>query len=113
MVAKKGTKKGIKKGTKKGIKKGTKKRVMKRSKGSRKNRTRRVKKGGHLDLTNEPSIGDCVKKGSLGLTTYEYAGHKSDGFSMPKILVKSKDGQLINGGPLRDWSKCAMKGGKH
>ena len=30
------------------VKKGTKKRIMKRSKSSRKNRTRRTKKGGNL-----------------------------------------------------------------
>jgi len=92
------------------VKKGTKKRVMKKSKSSRKNRTRRVKKGGNLSqVFVDP--GDCVKKG-MGLTgSYRFIRQKSSGFGLPTVIVEDvKTGEQFNGGPMRDWNKCKFKG---
>ena len=92
------------------VKKGTKKRVMKRSKGSRKNRTRRTKKGGNLSQTFVNS-GACVKKG-MGLSgSYKFIGQKSNMFGLPTVEVEDvKTGERFNGGPMRDWNTCKFKG---
>ena len=108
-------KKTSRKGTKKTSRKGTKKRVMKKSKGLRKNKMRRSKKGGKggLDMTNPPRIGDCVKKGMTGIRTYKVVEVKgSNGFGMPTIVVEGSDGQQERHN-LRDMVKCNIKGGRH
>ena len=92
------------------VKKGTKKRVMKKSKGTRKNRTRRMKKGGNLSQVFV-NRGDCVKKG-MGLSgSYRFIGQKSSGFGLPTAIVQDVEtGEKFNGGPMRDWNKCNFKG---
>jgi hypothetical protein len=83
-----------------------------KSKTSRRNKTRRSKKGGSsLSMTNPPSIGDCVKKGKMGIHTYKVVEVKgSDGFGMPTILVKDSD-EVITRHNLRDMVRCNLKGG--
>lgn len=98
MTSKKTGKKGTKKG--KGGKSG-KKQFSKMSKKS--------KKGGELTMTDPPSPGDCVKKGTFGLHKYEVVEVRgSDGFGMPTILVKGSDGEYERHN-LPDMVRCNLK----
>lgn len=96
---------------KKGTNKRTNKRVMKKSKGTRKNRTRRMKKGGELSIFKPPREGECVKKGLTDLRTYKTLEVKSSGYGPPTILVENSDGQLERFN-LRDMTRCNSKGGR-
>lgn len=97
------SKKTGKKGTKKG--KGGKKGKKQFRKMSRKNQ----KKGGELTMTDPPSPGDCVKKGTFGLHQYEVVEvNPSDGYGMPTILVKDSNEEYERHN-LPDMVRCNLK----